>query len=160
MIPRLCIRVATLAAIALATVATSAEERQDKPKKIVSRAFSADRSRPSAISGIASSALNCVGNAGANVHTIGFVPASTEVIITFESDFDPIATVTNVQMGDDAPDDLARAAFFADDDTGGNLEPEIRYRTTFAGTLNLHVSKFSPDDDAGCYFYKVEVRTP
>jgi hypothetical protein len=78
----------------------------------------------------------------------------------FSSDFDPVAAVTLTQLGQDAPDRLARAQYFADDDSGGNLEPEIRFTTTFSGTVTLHVSKFSAERQSGCYFYKVEVRTP
>ena len=113
-----------------------------------------------AISGLASSARFCVGPSGANVHTLGWVPNSSEVTITFSSDFDPVASVTVVQLGQDAPDRLARATYLADDDSGGNLEPQLRFTTGFSGTLNLHVSKFSAERESGCYFYKVEIRTP
>jgi hypothetical protein len=136
-----------------------AQRGAPKPQKIVPNAFGGDRAGTLAISGVASSARHCVGP-GANVHALGSVPASSQVEITFTSDFDPVATVTVVQLGDDAPDDLARTSFVADDDGGGNLEPEIRFTTTFSGTLALHVGKFTPDQQAGCYFYKVEIRTP
>ena len=60
----------------------------------------------------------------------------------------------------DAPDRVARTAYWGDDDGGGNLEPSLNFTTTFAGTLVLHVSKFSAEREAGCYFYKVEIVTP
>jgi hypothetical protein len=113
-----------------------------------------------AISGLASSGRNCVGPSGANVHSIGWVPSGSQVAITFSSDFDPVAAATITQLGSDAPDRVARASYFADDDSGGNLEPEVRFTSTFAGTVVLHVSKFSAERQSGCYFYKVEILTP
>jgi hypothetical protein len=93
------------------------------------------------------------------VHPIGWVPANSRVGISFSSDFDPVASVTNSQLGSDAPDRIARTAYWGDDDGGGNLEPSLNFTTTFAGTLVLHVSKFSAERAAGCYFYKVEIIT-
>lgn len=117
------------------------------------------RVEPQAISGLASSGRNCVGPSGSVVHSIGWVPTNSRVSITFTSDFDPVAAITNTQLGGEAPDQVARAAYWADDDSGGNLEPKLEFTTTFSGTLVLHVSKFSADRDAGCYFYKVEIIT-
>lgn len=114
---------------------------------------------PQAISGLASSGRNCVGPSGANVHAIGWVPSNSRVTITFSSDFDPVASVTNTQLGADVPGGVARTAYWSDDDGGGNLEPLINFTTTYSGTLVLHVSKFSPERAAGCYFYKVEIIT-
>ena len=113
-----------------------------------------------AISGLASSGRNCVGPSGANVHGIGWVPSGSRVTITFSSDFDPVAAATITQLGSDAPDGVARASYYADDDGGGNLEPQIQFTSTFAGTVVLHVSKFSAERESGCYFYKVEIVTP
>ena len=59
-----------------------------------------------------------------------------------------------------APDNTARSSYWADDDGGGNLEPQLVFTTTFAGSLVLHVSKYSAERNAGCYFYKVEIVTP
>jgi hypothetical protein len=120
---------------------------------------SAGRNEPQAISGLASSGRNCIGPSGANVHSIGWVPSSSRVTVTFSSDFDPVAAVTNTQMGSDAPDRVARASYYADDDGGGNLEPQLQFTTSFSGTLVLHVSKYSAERNAGCYFYKVEIVT-
>lgn len=120
---------------------------------------SAAVNEPAAISGLASSGRNCIGPSGANVHAIGWVPANSRVTITFSSDFDPVASVTNTQLGGEAPDRVARTSFWADDDGGGNLEPLINATTSFAGTLVLHVSKYSADRAAGCYFYKLEIIT-
>lgn len=114
---------------------------------------------PAAISGLASSGRNCVGPSGSVVHAIGWVPTNSRVTITFSSDFDPVASVTNTQLGSEAPDSLARSAFWANDDGGGNLDPLLNFTTTFSGTLVLHVSKYSAERSAGCYFYKVEIVT-
>ena len=121
---------------------------------------SAARNEPQAISGQASSGRNCIGPSGANVHSIGWVPSSSRVTVTFSSDFDPVAAVTNTQLGGDAPDHVARASYYADDDGGGNLEPLINFTASHSGTLVLHVSKYSAERQAGCYFYKVEIVTP
>ena len=160
MLRRACLGLMVALAVLIVGVGVHAQNRVPKPAKVVAGGgFSNDRSGTMAISGVASSARHCVGP-GANIHGLGSVPANSQVDVSFVSDFDPVAAVTVVQMGDDAPDDLARTSFVADDDSGGNLEPQIRFTTTFGGTLTLHVSKFSPGNDAGCYFYKVEVRTP
>ena len=154
---QICLGIALSFTVALTIL--SAEEPQ-KPAKVLRGEFAADRNDAQAIAGLASSARHCIGPSGANVHTLGWVPSSTDVVVTFSSDFDPVAVMTVVQIGEEAPDGLARASFLGNDDGGGNLEPEIRFRTTFSGTLNLHVSKFSANRTAGCYFYKVEIRTP
>ena len=121
---------------------------------------SAGRSETMAISGLASSGRNCIGPSGSNVHALGWVGSGSRVQVTFSSDFDPVATVTNTQLGSDAPDRVARSSYWADDDGGGNLEPLLSFTTSYAGTLVLHVSKFSAERNAGCYFYKVEIVTP
>lgn len=148
----------TLIAVFAAIPATALAQAPAKGPK--QTAPSAGRSESMAISGLASSGRNCIGPSGANVHAIGWVPSSSRVQVTFSSDFDPVATVTNTQMGSEAPDRVARAAYWADDDSGGNLEPQLTFTTTFAGTLVLHVSKYSAERNAGCYFYKVEIVTP
>lgn len=148
----------TLIAVFAAIPATAFAQAPAKGPK--QTAPSAGRSESMAISGLASSGRNCIGPSGANVHAIGWVPSSSRVQVTFSSDFDPVATVTNTQMGSEAPDRVARAAYWADDDSGGNLEPQLTFTTTFAGTLVLHVSKYSAERNAGCYFYKVEIVTP
>jgi hypothetical protein len=123
-------------------------------------AASTARVEPAAISGQASSGRNCIGPSGANVHAIGWVPSNSRVTVTFSSDFDPVASVTNTQLGGDAPDRVARSSYWADDDGGGNLEPLLSFTTSYSGTLVLYVSKFSAEREAGCYFYKVEIVTP
>lgn len=149
----------TAAAMLLAVVATAAAQ-SGKPSKVVPRVFTDDTQGVMALSGLASSARHCVGPTGSNVHDIGWVPASSQVTVTFSSDFDPVAAISVMQLGQDAPDRVARASFVSDDDSGGNLEPELRFTTSFPGTVVLHVSKLVPAREAGCYFYKVEVRTP
>jgi hypothetical protein len=144
-------------AILAATAMTAAQAPAAKaPKRQASAATVAE---PQTIAGLASSGRNCIGPSGANVHAIGWVPSNSRVGITFSSDFDPVASVTNTQLGSDAPDQVARSAYWADDDGGGNLEPALNFTTTFSGTLVLHVSKFSAERSAGCYFYKVEIIT-
>jgi hypothetical protein len=154
MTARKLIAIATLVAVPGLAFAQSTQSKGAK------QSAKRETVEPQAISGLASSGRNCVGPSGAVVHAIGWVPSSSHVTITFSSDFDPVAAVTNTQLGGEAPDGLARAAFWADDDGGGNLEPRLDFTTTFSGTLVLHVSKFSAERSAGCYFYKVEIVTP
>jgi hypothetical protein len=149
--------VAVVIAIIPTTPLLAQAPRAKGPKQSAS---SASVSEPQSISGLASSGRNCVGPSGANVHSLGWVPSGSRVAITFSSDFDPVGAATITQLGSEAPDRVARASYFADDDSGGNLEPEIRFTSTFAGTVVLHVSKFSAERESGCYFYKVEIVTP
>ena len=146
----------SLAIVAATSIAAAQGPVSKAPKRQRAAAAAVE---PQAISGLASSGRNCIGPSGANVHSIGWVPANSRVGISFSSDFDPVASVTNTQLGSDAPDSVARSAFWADDDGGGNLEPALNFTTTFSGTLVLHVSKFSAERSAGCYFYKVEIIT-
>jgi hypothetical protein len=143
-------------AAAMATTLSAAQQPVSKAAKQTARAAVVE---PTAISGLASSGRNCVGPSGANVHAIGWVPANSRVTVTFSSDFDPVASITNTQLGSEAPDGVARSAYWADDDGGGNLEPLLNFTPAFAGTLVLHVSKYSAERAAGCYFYKVEIVT-
>jgi hypothetical protein len=152
-IKELCV---TACIAALPAVVLAGGPEQKAPK---SAAVSAQSIEPNAISGLASSGRNCIGPSGANVHSIGWVPSNSRVTITFSSDFDPVAAVTNTQLGTEAPDRVARASYYADDDGGGNLEPLVNFTTNFAGTLVLHVSKYSAERSAGCYHYKVEIIT-
>ena len=148
-------------AVSFAILAAGSFAAAQSPAKAPKRQVSAAAvSEPQAISGQASSGRNCIGPSGANVHGLGWVPSGSRVGISFSSDFDPVASVTNTQLGSDAPDRVARTAYWGDDDGGGNLEPSLNFTTTFAGTLVLHVSKFSAEREAGCYFYKVEIVTP
>ena len=143
-------------AAAMATTLSAAQQPAAKPAKQTARPAAIE---PTAISGLASSGRHCIGPSGANIHAIGFVPANSRVAITFSSDFDPVASATIMQMGLDAPDGRARSSYWFDDDGGGNLEPELRFTTAYSGTVVLHVSKFSAERSAGCYFYKVEIVT-
>lgn len=152
-IKQLCV-VASLCVIPTAMAAQAPTVKGAKQS-----AASASVSEPAAISGLASSGRNCIGPSGANVHAIGWVPSNSRVSISFSSDFDPVASVTNTQLGGEAPDRVARSSYWADDDGGGNFEPLLNFTTTYSGTLVLHVSKFSAERSAGCYFYKVEIVT-
>jgi hypothetical protein len=114
-----------------------------------------------AISGQASGGRHCVTHGAANVHSLGWVPQSSNVTVTFVSDFDPVAGITLMQLGAENPNPgAARASLVSDDDGGGNLEPEIRFTTTHSGTMALHVKPFSTSEASGCYTFKVEVQTP
>lgn len=119
-------------AVWLAVMPATAFAQTPVAKQPKQSAPSAGVSRPFAISGLASSGRQCI---------------------------DPVASVTIMQMGLDAPDGRTRSNFVFDDDTGGNLEPELRFTTSFSGTLVLHVSKYSAERSAGCYFYKFEIVT-
>lgn len=147
------------AAVCLAILPTVLSAQSQVGKGPKQAAPTASVAEPAAISGLASSGRNCVGPSGSVVHAIGWVPTNSRITITFSSDFDPVASVTNTQLGGEAPDRLARSSFWANDDGGGNLEPLLNFTTTFSGTLVLHVSKFSAERSAGCYFYKVEIVT-
>ena len=148
----LCVGISLLLAASTTVFAQRADTKP--PKRQVSSSETAD---PLAISGLASSGRHCIGPSGANTHNIGWVPSSSRVVITFVSDFDPVALALLTQLGSAAPDSRSRIASSYDDDSGGNLEPELRFTTAFPGSLVLQVSKFSAERSAGCYHYKVEV---
>jgi hypothetical protein len=106
---------------------------------------------PTAISGLASSAKHCVsGTYVANVHDIGRVEEGNQITITFESDFDPIAGATMQNLS------TRRGTYLIDDDTGGDLEPQLSFTASHSSTLALHVAGY--DGSAGCYRYKVVIR--
>jgi hypothetical protein len=106
---------------------------------------------PLAITGLASSAKFCVaGNFVANVHDIGRIEEGNQITISFESDFDPIAGVTLLNLS------TQRGTFVIDDDGGGNLEPLINFTASHSSTLSLYVAGF--EGVSGCYRYKVEIR--
>jgi hypothetical protein len=112
-----------------------------------------------AIAGLASSARHCVADKSSNVHHLGWVPENSRITVTMGSDFDPVAAITLVQLGSGAPENLARVSYVANDDGGGNLEPELRITTTFAAEAVLHVRSYGGSGQ-GCYFFKSEVQTP
>ena len=107
-----------------------------------------------ALRGAASSAKHCVSGTSSNVHSIGWIAANSIVTVTFESDFDPIAGIVTLGIDSDA----GRAGYIIDDDSGGNLEPELEYRATFSGNAALYVSGY--ESSSGCYWYSLEVTRP
>lgn len=112
-----------------------------------------DVSGPMAISGLASSAKHCVaGNHVAAVHSIGRVEQGTQVRVTFSSNFDAIAGLTNVNS------DSQSGTYVIDDDSGGNLDPLLNITASHPGTLALYVAGVS--GRLGCYSYKVEITPP
>lgn len=147
---------ALLAILALLLSVTTAAAQAKPPKQIGRDGVNST----TGISGLASSAKHCIASTGTKTHDLGAMPSGTRITITFLSDFDPVAGVTILQMGIDAPDGRARASYVYDDDTGGNLEPEIRFTTSHSGTAVLHVGKYSSTSSAGCYYYKAEIQTP
>jgi len=103
-----------------------------------------------AIAGLASSAKHCVAGSGvAKVHDIGRVEEGATVTINFDSDFDPVAGVTNTDLVGQ------RGTSYVDDDSGGSLEPQLSFTATHAGTLTLFVSGYG--DGAGCYHYDADI---
>ncbi len=72
--------------------------------------------------------------------------------MTFDSDFDAIAGVTNVDPTTQA------ATYLINDNGGGNLEPLLDLTVSEAGTLALFVAGFN--GQGGCYQYKVEITAP
>lgn len=104
-----------------------------------------------AITGTASSARLCVSGTAANVHGLGWIRANSNVTIRFQSDFDPIAGLTLLAI-DSAS---GRASYFTDDDSGGNLEPQIQVTTSFSANAALHVGGYR--GTSGCYRYQLEI---
>lgn len=149
-----------LVILLFATTASFAQAPAAKPPKAPRKPASEMASvLPAAISGTATSARNCVSATTTAVHPLGWAPQGTRVTITFSSDFDPIASLSLVQLGGAASDGMHEFDDWVDDDSGGNLEPRIQATTTFGATVVLYVSAYN-QGDAGCYFYKVEVQTP
>lgn len=146
--------------VLLFTASAAAQAPQAKPPKAPKKSASEIASMlPTAISGAATSARNCVSATTTSVHPLGWAPQGTRVTVTFSSDFDPIASLSLVQLGGAASDGMHDFDDWVDDDSGGNFEPRIQATTTFAATMVLYVSAYN-QGDAGCYFYKVEVQTP
>lgn len=106
--------------------------------------------RTMAISGLASSGQHCVGaNSVSKVHPIGWIGEGASVVITFDSDFDPVAGVTITDPS------AQRSRWLSDDDSGGDLDPRLAFTSPIAGTLALYVA--SGNERPGCYHYRVEI---
>lgn len=104
-----------------------------------------------AVTGSASSARHCISGQASNVHGLGWINVNSRVTVRFESDFDPIAAI--LLLGIDTPD--GRASYAIDDDSGGNLEPEIQFTTSMAANAALYVSGYR--GTSGCYRYQLEI---
>ncbi len=64
--------------------------------------------------------------------------------------------VVGSQIGQGAPDSVSNLASVSDDDSGGNLEPQIQLTTPFDGSYVLMVG--STDYSVpGCYIYEVNI---
>jgi hypothetical protein len=106
---------------------------------------------PAAISGAAASGKHCVaGNNVANIHEIGRVEQGNQILITFESDFDPIAGATLENLS------TQRGTYLVDDNSGGSLQPQLSFTASHSSTMALHVAGVA--GSSGCYRYKVEIR--
>ena len=104
--------------------------------------------RTMAFTGLASSGRHCIGvNAVSKVHPIGWVGEGASVVITFDSDFDPVAGLTITDPS------AQRSRWLTDDDSGGDLDPRLALTAPLAGTLALYVA--SGDERPGCYHYRV-----
>jgi len=125
------------------TTSIAAAERLPKPAI----------ARPAAVAGLASTAYHCIaGQYVANIHSIGRVSAGQRVTITFDTDFDAMAGMTNMDLFAASP----QALYLVDDDSGGGLVPELRFTASTSGTVTLFVGGY--EAVAGCYRYKVEIQ--
>lgn len=107
--------------------------------------------------------FHCLGGNDTRVHDLGFLQANSKVGIRFQSDFDPVALVLALQLGQDAPGEaVSNASTFVDDDTGGDLEPELHIVAPFDGSYSLHVSDGAAELplEGGCYVYELAVELP
>lgn len=108
--------------------------------------------RPAAITGAPSISYHCIAGDGVtNIHALGRVSGG-RVIVTFDTDFDAIAGIVNMDLL--AANPTPRYAL--DDDSGGRLAPELRFNVTEPGTLALFVGGYQ--SVAGCYRFKVEIQ--
>ena len=106
---------------------------------------------PTSISGAAASGKHCVaGNNVANIHEIGRVEQGNQILITFESDFDPIAGATLENLS------TQHGTYLIDDNSGGGLQPQLSFTASHSSTMALHVAGVA--GSSGCYRYKVEIR--
>lgn len=127
--------------------------RVQRRADVVAAKTAKDLSGIRAISGLASSAKNCVaGNYVAAVYPIGRVEQRAQVRVTFESDFDPIAGLTSVNP------DGQTGSYLINDDSGGDLEPLLSVTMAEAGTLALFVA--GVNGGTGCFSFKVEITPP
>jgi len=137
---------ACLAALLAIAVASPATAQAPKPTKQAVGGLE--------ITGLFSSGKHCVSGSSANVHALGWIERGSAITIRFRSGFDPVAGV--VTLGIDTP--AGRSTYIIDDDSGGNLDPEIRYTASISGNAALYVSGFR--STSGCYWYNFEMTPP
>lgn len=116
--------------------------------------------QPTSISGLASSGRHCLPPAAIGTHYLGWIDERARITITFSADFDPVASATIMRFGQRAADGLVDGYDMADDDSGGGFNPRIDVDAPHGGYLVLFVSPYANAGPGGCYFYKVEIRTP
>lgn len=98
--------------------------------------------------------------AAIGTHYLGWIDERARITITFSADFDPVASATIMRFGQRAADGLVDGYDMADDDSGGGFNPRIDVDAPHGGYLVLFVSPYANAGPGGCYFYKVEIRTP
>ena len=98
--------------------------------------------------------------AAIGTHYLGWIDERARITITFSADFDPVASATIMRFGQRAENGLVDGFDLADDDSGGGFNPRIDVDAPHGGYLVLFVSPYANAGPGGCYFYKVEIRTP
>ena len=156
--------IAPLAIILVTATLASAQIHGSQAPKTLKAADAAPAAtvaaQPTAISGLSSSGRHCLTPAAIGTHYLGWVDQRARVTITFSADFDPVASATFMRFGERADGGLAEGYDAADDDSGGGYNPQIDVEAPYGGYLVLFVSPWANAGPGGCYFYKVEIRTP
>jgi len=107
--------------VLLTTTLATAQSHPGRSAKAPKRTATAvSTALPTAISGMATSARHCVSSTTTNAHLLGWAPQGSRFTITFSSDFDPIASLSLVQLGGEASDGESDFDDFIDDDSGDN----------------------------------------
>jgi hypothetical protein len=98
-----------------------------------------------AIAGIPTSAIHCLSENAANIHNLGWIDAGSHYVITFDSDFDLVASFVRFDLGQN------RASVV-------DGSPEFNGTASNSGEMVLHVT--STGDQDGCYQYSVVIDAP
>lgn len=161
MFGRFMLALSTVLCLAAPLSAQTHDAQSSKATKGRSSMPAGVTAQPTAISGLASSGRNCLTPAAIGTHYLGWVDERSRVTITFSADFDPVASATFMRFGERAAgDEIVEGFDIADDDGGGGLNPRIDADAPYGGYLVLFVSPYANAGPGGCYFYKVEIRTP
>jgi hypothetical protein len=146
-------------AVAVSTVALSAEQPATKKTSQPAASATAGLNGKMAITGNPSTLVGCAGGTWYNTHALGASIRGTRIRIDVEGDdtFDGVATAVIVQMGAAAPNAQTRVSYQTNDDSDG-LDPRLEFTLDYDANLVLSVASF--DGSFGCYFVKVDVRLP